>query len=213
MIRSRGGIIIRSIGALLAALLFVSCSSLSFQSISSLRKNLGIGKYPAQSDYPGSDAVIILDRTDVKMVPDKNYNYRVIRTVRCVKKIFSNAESEATVDIPLKEGVSLLRIKARTIEPDGIVIEVNPGDFYIGSGEWGKGGVFYADRQRIHFKFPEVRRGSIVEYVCEEEDDRPFPSGEWEFQRDIPVMRSIYTITVPASMFSDLPDGAADWKW
>ena len=213
MIRSRGQIVVRLIGALVATMQFVSCSSLSFQSISSLRKDLGVGHYPAQSDYPGADAVIVLDRTDVKMAPDRNYNYRVIRTVRCVKKIFSHPESEATVDIPLKEGVSLLRIKARTIEPNGHVIEMNPGDFYIGSGEWGKGGVFYADRQRIHFTFPEVRRGSIVEYVCEEEDDRPFPSGEWEFQRDLPVMTSIYTITVPASMFFGQPNGAAEWKW
>ncbi len=213
MNRTRGQISLRLIVGLFAALLFVSCSSLSFQSISSLRKNLGGGKYPAQSDYPGSHAVIILDRTDVKMIPDKNYNYRVIRTVRCLKKIFSNAESEATVDIPLKEGVSLLRIMALTIVLNVVVIEMNSGDFYIGSGEWGKGGVFYADREKIHFTFPEVRRGSIIEYVCEEEDNRPFPSGEWEFQRDIPVMKSIYTITVPASMFSDLPGGAADWKW
>ncbi len=204
---------IKAIVVISSVFLFASCASLPFEDLSALRNELGVRKSPAQSDYPGASAVIILDKTDVRMVPDKDYGYRIIRTIRSVKKIFANMDAEASVDIPLNEGVSLLRIKARTIEPNGLVIEMNPDDFYLGSGEWGKGAVFYADRQRIHFTFPEVKRGSIVEYICEEEDDRPFPSGEWDFQRDIPVMKSIYTITVPASMFSDLPDSAGEWEW
>lgn len=208
-----GSTIAKACGVLLAAVLFDSCSTLSFPNISSLQKDLRIDKMPAQSDYPNSDAVMILDRTDVKMVAVNDYSYRVSKTVLCVEKIFKNIEEEAAVEIPLRPGESLLKIRGRIIEPDGETVEINPADFFVVSGEWGEGSVFYADRQRIKFTCPDVQRGSVIEYAYEEEVNLPFPSGEWDFQRDIPVMKSVYTLTVPEAFFYGISDSGANWKW
>ncbi len=166
-----------------------------------------------QSDYPNSDAVTILDRTDVKMLAVNGYSYRVFKRVPWVEKLFKNIGKESTVTIPLRPGESLLKIRGRAIEPDGEVVEINPADFFVASGEWGEGSIFYAGGQRIKFTCPAIQRGSVIEYAYEEEVNLPFPSGEWDFQRYIPVMRSIYTLTVPEAFFHSISDSGANWKW
>jgi Domain of Unknown Function with PDB structure (DUF3857) len=198
---------------LFTATILASCSGLSFLDIASIRDSAGLERLPKSNDYPGADAVIILDRTDVRLEADRYLNYRTIREIRYVKEVFGDYENEARVEIPLPPGRSLLGIKAWTIQPDGKIEEVGPSDFYVVSGEWGRGSVFYADRQKVQFMFPDVRHGSVLEYVCEEEDDLPFPSVVWHFQDSVPVIKSIFTLSVPGWYFDSLPDSTHRSRW
>ncbi len=198
---------------LFAALILASCSTLSLQDMSSLEKDLGIRKLPVQADYPDADAVMILDKTDVKMVIDHNYNFHTITDYHRVKKVFKDVSDESSVEITIYHGEKLLEITARTIEPDGRVIPLKKGDFYTISGGSEGGSVFYSDVKTVKFTFPAAERGSILEYAYEEENDLPFITDVWQIQRYIPVMRNIYTLTVPSILMDARALGGAGWKW
>lgn len=198
---------------LIAALVFCSCSTLSFRDISSLKKQLDIAELPAQSDYPGSAAVIIMDRTDVNTVVDTNYNYHTTVTVHCVKKIFDDLSKESRIDLTLQPGQALLDIKARTIRPNGKVIALKEKEFHAIYGGPLTGSFFHSDVGRISFTFPSVVSGSIVEYAYRFKDEMPFPAGEWVVQRNVPTMRSIYSLSIPSFMIGNSEKDERDWQW
>ncbi len=201
------------LAALILLSLFASCSTLSLQDMASLQKDLGIQKLPDRADYPDADAVMILDKTDVKMVIDRNYNFHTITDFHRVKEVFKDVADESSVEIKLYHGEKLLEITARTIEPDGKVIPLKQTDFYTISGGSEGGSVFYTDIKTVKFTFPAAERGSILEYAYEEENDLPFVTDVWEIQRYMPVMRNIYTLTVPSILMDPRALGGAGWKW
>ena len=195
------------------SLLISSCATLSFESITSLQNRLGIKSLPVASDYPGADGVIILDRTNVVTEVDTNYNYHTTVTVHRVERVFSNFEKEAPVTIRLRPGRTLLAIRARTIEPNGKTLYVRARDFLTTYGNRGAGSVFPADAAQLKFVFRRVTSGAILEYAYAYKESVPFPAGEWVIQRHLPVMRSIYSLTVPSFIIGGTEKDAKDWQW
>ncbi len=99
-----------------------------------------------------------------------------------------------------EEGRSRVRfIAARTILPDGSIIEFDPDDAEVqrSSGSM----VDFDNDVYLSATFPGVREGAIVECIYEDEEYNPhdpnmfFPS--WYFGDDIPVAQSSVTVILP----------------
>lgn len=197
----------------LSALIFGSCATLSFQDIGSLKNQLDIARLPVQSDYPGANAVIIMDRTDVSTFLDSSYNYHTTVTVHRVEKIFDDISKESAIHLTLYPGQTLIGIRARTIWPDGKIIPLKDKDFHITYGGPLNGSIFNSDVGEVTFTFPSVVSGSIVEYAYRFKDKMPFPATEWVIQRNVPTMRSIYSLTVPSYMLGGTREDPKKWVW
>ncbi len=203
----------KKIVLLFFAFFFSSCATLTFQDIASLQKELDIARLPVQADYPGADAVIIMERTNVRTAVDTNYDFHTTVTFRRVERIFGDIARESKVNLTLRPGQTLLDIKAQTIHPDGRVIQLEKRDFHVSYGGPLEGSVFHSDVGEVEFTFPSVVSGSIVEYAYRIRDELPFPAGEWVIQRSAPTMRSIYSLGVPSFMIGNSKEDEREWQW
>jgi hypothetical protein len=98
-------------------------------------------------------------------------------------------ESVGKVDIPYANGTRILDIAARTIKPDGSVVELKPDAIF--DREIIKAGRFKIKAKS--FALPAVEPGVVVEYRWKE--TRPLSAyTRLQFQREIPVQKVVYHI-------------------
>jgi len=109
--------------------LFLSCASSSFVDMNSLKQELNVRDFPEQKDYPDADAVVLSEVHNVRVFIDENYDVGTTETITKVVKLFKNIEDYAFVEIPTSSGDKLTDLCARTIKPDGTVIELQDGIF------------------------------------------------------------------------------------
>ncbi len=83
-----------------------------------------------------------------------------------------------------------LKVKARTILPDGIVVDAR-SDIFRDQGLSG--------HQSVGVAFPQVQVGAILEVITE--DNNPYIlHTEWNFQTRLPVMESVYIYSPPKEL-------------
>jgi cellulose synthase operon protein C len=182
---------------IISLLFFYGCvsSNLVLEDMDSVYHQLKITKVPDQKDYPESDAVIILDFTHNQLLREDG-KLVTYKTRHVIKKIFRNSNDQSTVNIFILGDEKLVDIKARTIRPDGKIINLKPEDFYTISGV-GESSVLYANIKTIRFTFPAVEKGCILDYKYQIKENEPFVFDVWQIQNDIPTMRNQYSITMP----------------
>jgi hypothetical protein len=168
---------------------------LDFTDITAIQKEEGITNLPAENDYPGDDAVIIVNNTDVEMKFEKDGFY-TYETVHVLKRLFRNIEKHSSVDLPVFEGEEMLNVVARTILPDQTVVPLKKEDFLMMSGMGGEN-IFYSDTKVIRFTFPSVKSGGYIEYKFMKKKARPFIADIWRLQEYVPTMVSRYNLVVP----------------
>jgi uncharacterized protein DUF3857 len=127
---------------------------------------------------PGADAMVLYREVNVDAKSASVNNYMRI-------KIFTQAgvKSQADIEIPYagSQGESIQGVQARTIRPDGSVVNFDgkPFDKEIVKGA----GVKYLAKT---FTMPNVEPGSIIEYRYREQyDDRYYWSLGWTVQEDL----------------------------
>lgn len=126
--------------------------------------------------------------------------------------LFKNVDRYASVEIPIYSGDVLFDIQARTIRPDGSVLQLKKDDFHTTTGV-GEGYVFYSDEKKVKFTFPAVEKNCILELYYKIHETRPFVEGVWDIQRSIPVLHNTFKLTVPIVLLESKAHGGFGWTW
>jgi hypothetical protein len=110
--------------------------------------------------YP-DDAAVVLYRAD-RYLLDTSGEVRASDVLRhvAIAVLKEGGFDAAEVKLPYRNNQELLVLKARVLQPDGTVRELDPRDMLSDTN--GKG---EQDVQGRFFRFPDVRIGSVLEYV------------------------------------------------
>lgn len=192
--------------------LFVGCSGSKFANIADLESTLDPKKKPIQENYPNDEAVIVSKTQDVSVSLTSDYDLYTYETYHVVMKLFRNIEDYATVKINVYNGEDITEISARTIKPDGTVIELKETDFYKTTGGDG-GSTFYTDTKSIKFTFPGIEKNCYIEYRYKKYESFPFYNDSWNIQTYIPVIKNTFKLTAPQILIAPKSAGGADWSW
>jgi transglutaminase-like putative cysteine protease len=181
---------------LFMSLLLLSCSSESFINLNSLKEQLSLKDFPEQKDYPEADALVLMESHEVNLKNNDDYNFETTEKIQNVTKLFRNIEDYSSIQISLRNGDKLSSLKARTIKPDGSVIELNSDDYHTITGG-GYSFIFYTDEKTVKFTFPSIEKNCIIEYQYLINKVRPYVINEWEVQSYIPKLKNIFKLTAP----------------
>jgi hypothetical protein len=155
-------------------------------------EKLDFQQTPVQEDFPRSDAVIIKDEALMEIETDGEALY----THHRIMKIFSDpGKRYSHQEVPLNQNVSVVKIKARTIHPDGEEFILDAED--IRERSLLSNYVLYSDSKVREFYFPQVRRGCVVEYEYQLRFSSLLYWSDWFFQSHLPTLHSKYTLAVP----------------
>jgi len=107
-------------------------------------------------------------------------------------KVFTSrgVESQGRVDLPYTNGVRIADITARTVKPDGTVVELKKDAIFDRT-------IVKISKVKLRaksFAMPGVEPGAIIEYQWREERESLGQYTRLEFQRDIPVRSVKYFI-------------------
>src|ERR1044072_4367496 len=118
-------------------------------------------------------------------------------------KIFTERgrENHSKIDIPYVSGVKIKDVAARTIKPDGTIIELTKDDII-------EKVVVKVNGLKLRtktFAFPGIEPGAIVEYKWKEVVQNSSANNlRLQFQRDIPVQSITYRIKPARDVFFDV---------
>lgn len=136
---------------------------------------------------PGADAIQLYYS---KVIDDNDENNEGEYIYKRIKVLNEKGNQYADVEIIVPGGFKLADLKARTIHPDGKVIDFTgkPFDKVIVRGK----GIKYSGKS---FTFPEVTPGSIIEYMYKlSYPPNELPSHEWEVQQDLYTVKESFKI-------------------
>ncbi|UCB53104.1 MAG: DUF3857 domain-containing protein, partial [Candidatus Zixiibacteriota bacterium] len=147
---------------------------------------------PSREDFPHSDAVIIKDEAVMEIETDGEALY----THHRIMKIFADpGKRYSRQEIPFNQSVSVIRIRARTIHPDGEEFLLDAGD--VREMSLFSDYVLYSDSKAKEFYFPRVTRNCVVEYEYQLRFSSLLYWSDWFFQSHLPTLHSTYTLTTP----------------
>lgn len=192
--------------------LFVSCGSSSFLDLDALKTQLKVKSFPIQKNYPESDGVVLYESHDVQLEVNEDYELETVDKVTRVIKLFGNFDWYTTVSLPVPWSDKLTDISARTINPDGKIVNLKKDDFHTISGMEGEG-ADYSDLKTVEFTFPAVEKNSIVEYNYSIYSQHPFLQTGWLIQGPLPKLESIYKLTASALVLLPPGEGGLGWSW
>ncbi len=147
--------------------------------------------------FPNAAKVTIHDYADAVVRPDGS-----ARTVtRMTVRLFTpRARDEGEIKIPYNGSFETIKlVRARTIRPDGTVVEVKPTDVRSSSPS------DYDDAKILSFSMPAVEPGCILdyEYITDQKASQ-MPGhhwSQWYFQSGFdPVMHTRLTLSIPKSL-------------
>ena len=149
-------------------------------------------KTPTQETFPQSDAVIIKDEASMEIKSNGETNF----TQHRIMKIFSDPDKRYShQEIPFNNSVRVVKIKARTIYPNGDQFFLDEEDVRERSllSEY----ILYSDAKIKEFYFPRVDTNCVVEYEYQLRFKSLLYWGDWFFQAHIPTLYSRYTLVAP----------------
>ncbi len=149
-------------------------------------------KRPTPADYPKSPAVV-LEREDrflnLALMQGRYYVYYDEIQRHDVIQILTEAGlKHAQVRIQFDDGGELVLLKARTISPSGEIKEVEPKRVIADTSQ--SGSVVDRKTERVQlFRFPDVKIGSVLEYVYTVRSPRQQIIWAWtgRLASDIPI--------------------------
>jgi hypothetical protein len=131
---------------------------------------------------------------EVRMADEASYgSLRTVLNHYIRIKVFTERgrESQSKIDIPFGKDVEIKDVAARTVKPNGEIVEVKKEDIFERT-------IVKASGLKIKaksFALPSVEPGTIIEYRWREIRNNDFMFYErLQFQRDIPVQRVKYYV-------------------
>ncbi len=136
---------------------------------------------------PGADAIQLYYS---KIIDDNDENNEAEYVYKRIKVLNEKGNKYADVEIVVPGGFKLADLRARTIHPDGKIVDFTgkPFDKVIAKGK----GIKYSGKS---FTLPEVTPGSIVEYMYKlEYPPNELPAHEWDVQDDLYTVKESFKI-------------------
>ena len=158
------------------------------------KRKLLIMQDPPLTDYPGAEAVILDEKSEITIKSEsewvlRKYMKKKILTYAGVK---NNSELKINYN-PAWHKVKI--IKAQTTSSDGKVKKLNKKELNIMDASWVASAPRYPAEKVMVASLPNVRTGSIIEYEIEHHfTKQPFFSTIAVFQRDIPIEKKTFSI-------------------
>ncbi len=160
-----------------------------------------IASAPKAGQFPNAAKVTLLDLSDIDVKADGSARTITRQTVKVFNERGRDDQGEVT--IPYSADIEKVRvIHARTIKPDGTIVNVKPTDIVdqalSGDGE-------YSDARALRFSMPAIEPDSIVDYEYETTQKASHMPGQWwsrwYFQSGTdPVVLSKLTVKIPKSL-------------
>lgn len=167
--------------------------------LGALPNNIKIHETPKESYFPEAEAVILYDYTYAEISSMKNFGLQTYYDVHTVTKVFRNFEKFHTYDIVLDDGEEFDSFSARTIKPDGTIVEVEPMDVFVITQKRSAAN-YQHDEQLVRFKFPAVSKNCIIELKYRLIVYGIEMKNLWKIQKEQPVLENIYKLTVPKEL-------------
>ncbi len=147
--------------------------------------------------YPDSESVIVLDEANIQYRRDGS-NLSRTRMVTLITKEEAMGIGQVSLSFdPNRHKIRIL--SARSLSPSGHVYSIDPQQIKISKGT--SGSVYFNQYQQVSFSIPHVEVGSLVDYSYEIDEFNPFDpklfQGQFYFQSDVPVKKSIIRVSVP----------------
>ncbi len=155
-------------------------------------------KMTAEPKAPGAAAIYLyrqVDRTD-KIHGSNERNYVRIKILTEAGREFAN------IQIPYRDKVSISSIRARTIHPDGSIVNLDGQVFKTTLQKKGTSKTLVKS-----FTVPDVQVGSIIEYrFTYDYDDYWIFNSEWIISSELFTKKALFTL-IP---FTEWP---MEWNW
>ncbi|NIM97090.1 MAG: DUF3857 domain-containing protein [candidate division Zixibacteria bacterium] len=155
-------------------------------------EKIDLDQMPTRGMFPYSDAVIIRDEASMAIEPDGE----ALFTQHRIMKVFSDPGKRYSLqEIPFNSSVEVIKIKARTIHPDGEEFLLDPKDIREKSllSEY----VLYSDAKIKDFYFPRMDTNCVLEYEYQLRFSSLLYWGDWFFESHLPTLFSKYTLIAP----------------
>jgi len=155
---------------------------------------------PAANDYPGANAIVLLETESLDIDEDISYEYSNRRIVKIFKE---SGKSFGKVSIPYTRGNDDITIHhARTHLPNGQVVELDQNKIIkdIPPPEAVEAGLF-VDARLMQFTMPKMTEGCIIDYLYSVKRAGHIMKGEyWHqmyFQTSAPIQKYRFKIRCP----------------
>ena len=192
--------LIARLSLLLSFLLLFACSSVKTLSVDEILKTAGLDHVPSESDYPDAGGVVLYEDIKNQFYLDSDWDVNVKKSVQVAMVYFNDkAENWTSHKIYLNDDMRLISFKARTIKPDGQVIELTSKDLH--PTKLHDDYDMISHEKSVRFTFPGVEPGAILQFAYTINYSGWFVGDYWFVQEDIPKIYSRYTVEIPQIFF------------
>lgn len=180
--------------------LFYACGGGFNLSTEDMLELSGTKMLPIAAQYQEDGAVVLYENIETKLYLDGDYNPYIEKTVhRSVIYFNDNAEAWTSQSIYLDPDRELMEFSARTIKPNGEVIEVKMEDLH--RTKLTASFIEFSDDESKKFKFPGVEEGAILEFKYKVNIHSFLGGDTWLIQQSIPKLYSRYSVEIPRIFF------------
>ncbi len=148
-----------------------------------------IEETPSKDDYPDANAIYSHREGKYEIQTISTFSEHII-----IKVLKKGGQKHANIKIPFWEDCEVLDLKARTIKPNGEIVNLNEANIFEVSDF--PDYILYADRKAKVFTFPAVDTGCVLEYIYTLGYRGPYVP-IWYFQGDEPTLLAKFTYDVP----------------
>ncbi len=176
--------------------LLFSCTKKNYWGEKLNWKEIEFSKLPSSIEYPDEGAIVLFDEGKLETFGDSESGFTVYEKQRIIKIFNPRGYRYASVAIPYTPRNDIENIQARTILPSGDIVVVKPDEIYDISLY--PNFMLYSDQRAKIFTFPAIENGSVVEYRFNITYQGHTYGNSWNFQDNIPVLFSRFSIRIPS---------------
>lgn len=159
-------------------------------------KELTFADLPGFNDYPDAGAIIVLDEGKMEIIGSAELPMSLFERHQIVKILNVRGHRYSNVVIPYTPQSRVERVQARTLSPEGRITVLNPKHIY--DVNLYPDYIFYSDHRAKLFTMPAVEDGAVVEYRYRMTIASRSLWPSWNFQNDVPTLKSRFTLVAPA---------------
>jgi transglutaminase-like putative cysteine protease len=168
---------------------------------------------PSRSDYPDSDAALLLDEGLVTVTREGDQTLVYSGRIKVFNKEGRQAYGEVVIPYVEDWGEPILNY-IRTITPDGKVVEPDKEDIKDVTPAWLQQYPMYSDVKNKVISMPGLTDGAIIDYSYTITQEAFFLEGDfshsWFFQCELPSLDSRFRVETPGDMNVKWTDFGSD---
>ena len=177
-------------------ILFTSCAQNGRWSTSVDWEDFQLSELPTSAQYPGADAVILLDEGSMNLTGQAGSGQTEYTRHTIIKIFNENGFQYSNVTIPYNQSNRITAIEARTILKDGQIFVLKEKDIF--DITLFPSFVFYSDQRAKRFTLPAVEKNCVIEYRYKIKAKQHNLLHSWAFQSFIPTIISRFKLKAPA---------------